>query len=378
MMRVLHITTWYPNRQEPHEAPFIARHIASLAPHATNTVWHIAVRGGKPWAFERKSTIADRTYVLDTPINRYLILEWIATFIILWAWYTRPRGMSFDVMNFHIAYPNCTHNKLLRRMMGMPMVITEHWSAFNRKFSATGRGVQRIRRIFHQGIPLIVVSKALERDIAEFAGPPNVVAHIVDNAVDPNVFHPDGRATVQEGVFFTIAGWRFPKRPDVLIEALAGVRAMGLPARLRIAGTGVHMDSMIERITRLGLTEHVDLLGHLDEHQVADELRGAHALVHASDYETYSAVCAEALCCGTPVLASRVGGIPEFVGPGMGVLVATNEPADWVAAWSAAWTTLLNADRQVIAATMIRRAGIEQVGLRYADVLRSTLRTSTA
>jgi len=374
MMRVLHITAWYPNRDEPHEAPFIERHIAALAPHASNAVWHIAVRGNKPWSFQRKSYKADRTYVLTLPLNRYFVLEWIATCLILWAWYTRPRNMRFDAMNFHIAYPNCTRNRLLVRLMGLPMVITEHWSAFNRKFSVSSPGVDRIRRIFHRGIPIIVVSKALERDIVEFAGPPRPLAYVVDNAVDPAVFHPEPGVPVVEGVFFALAGWRFPKRPDVLVESLARLRTMGFPARLRIGGTGPQLDALRKRIAELDLTAHVDLLGQLDEQHVAQEMRAAHAMVHASDYETYSAVCAEALCCGTPVIASGVGGIPEFVGPGMGQLVATNTAEEWTATWAAAWKELLIADRGSISRTMIQRAGIESVGERYAQVLASVAR----
>src|SRR5204863_4212602 len=121
------------------------------------------------------------------------------------------------------------------------------------------------------------------------------------------------------------------------------------------------LDALRKRIAELDLTAHVDLLGQLDEQHVAQEMRAAHAMVHASDYETYSAVCAEALCCGTPVIASGVGGIPELVGPGEGQLVATNTAEEWTATWAAAWKELLIADRGSISRTMIQRAGIESV-----------------
>jgi len=48
------------------------------------------------------------------------------------------------------------------------------------------------------------------------------------------------------------------------------------------------------------------------------------AFIHCSQYETFSVVCAEALCCGTPVIASDVGGIKEYIHNRNGILVKEN------------------------------------------------------
>ena len=373
MVGVLHITSWYPNALVPHEAPFIERHVRALDTHTINTVWQIDVRQADRWEWLGKGPQADRTLLLRTPLKRWLIMEWMATFLILWAWVTRDRKLPVDVINFHIAYPNCTRIRLLRWIMRKPLVITEHYSAYRIGFNSKAKGVDRIRRIFHAGVPVIVVSRALQGDIERFAGPPLPTMHVVDNAVSQAVFHPDPSASPEPGRFFTLAIWRFPKRPDLLLDTLAQLRAEGYDARLRIAGVGPGSPAMIERIASLGLGPHVELLGQLDEHAVADEMRRAHALVHASDYETYSAVCAEALCCGTPVIASRVGGIPEFVTDHLGVLVPENSVEAWVRCWKEAWRPLLAMDRNHLASTMEQRAGSTTVGARYHRVLKTVM-----
>ena len=79
------------------------------------------------------------------------------------------------------------------------------------------------------------------------------------------------------------------------------------------------------------LGHNIILLGILNKLSIALEMQQANAFVHASNYETFSVVCAEALCCGTPVIASNVGGIPEFVNESNGILVENN-----VAAWRSA------------------------------------------
>jgi len=374
-IHVLHIVGWYPNIRIPHETPFIARHIDAVRPLCDNTVWHIDARPSTHWRWTQQTIRADRTLLFESGVHRWVFLESIATLLVLWAWFTRDRSKTYDVVNFHIAYPNCAHLGLLQRVLRLPIVITEHWSAYHSKFNNAKRGTHRIKRIFHHGVPVIVVSRALANDIAAFVGPPCPVFHVVDNAVDPLIFHPAPGHPFEEGTFFTIAGWRSPKRPDILLKAFALLLEKGRKAQLRIAGVGPQIPIIKTLIAELGIASRVQLLGQLDAEAVAVELRSAHALVHVSDYETYSAVCAEALCCGTPVIASAVGGIPEFVKPNMGVLVAENRDVLWAQVWHKAWDATLAFDRQAISETMTSRANAASVGQRYHEVLQHAVRS---
>jgi glycosyltransferase involved in cell wall biosynthesis len=195
----------------------------------------------------------------------------------------------------------------------------------------------------------------------------------VDNAVEPDVFHYRPDVLPQTGVFFTIAGWRSPKRPDLLMNAMARMREQGLAPRLRVAGVGPKMQAMREQVTSLGLEAQVEFLGQLNAQAVADEMRHAHALVHSSDYETYSAVCAEALCCGTPVIASAVGGVPSLVLEDRGVLVPENTVEAWTRVWTKAWNEVLRMDRARFAQATIGRVNASSVGRRYFQVLTDVL-----
>lgn len=370
---VLHITKWFPNHLDPHEARFIDRHIRAIAPHCHNTVWHIDTQSTKRWSLRREGLRADRTFLMSTPLSRWIIIEWISTLLILWAWIARDRSRPIDLVNFHIAYPNCVHIRLLRRIMRRPMVITEHWSAYHYSFKTSSKGLQRIRSIFHDGIPVIVVSPALKDDIVSFAGAPSPKCHIVDNVVEPQVFHYDPASVPKHGVFFTIGGWRSPKRPDLLLEAMAVMREQGLHPQLRIGGGGPRMPAIKDLVSTLRLEDQVVFLGPLDPASVAHEMRNAHALVHASDYETYSTVCAEALCCGTPVIASAVGGVPSLVLADRGVLVPENTVDAWVRVWTMAWNEVLRMDRPRFAEATMARVNPTDVGLRYFKVLTEAL-----
>lgn len=368
--RILHICNWFPTRSEPGIVPFIPRHISSLSPFFQQDVWHVEVKNtGNRWELVRDNPFSDRTYRAEVRSKRWLFIEWLSFLLIAWAWITRDRSKTYDLINFHVAYPNCARLKLLKMLFRKPIVITEHWTAYHRGFGATSKGVGRIKSIFHQHIPVIVVSRALQKDIVDFAGPPQPRIYVVDNVVDPAVFHPSEEQQTREGTFFAIAGWGHLKKPDVLIESLARMRARGWNARLRMAGNGSKLEAMRKQIAQLGMDDHVDLLGQLDENSVALEMDRAHALLHASAYETYSVVTAEALCCGTPVIASDVGALPELIGPGMGHLVPSNEPDEWTRVWSEAWHELLHVDRNAISRRMTEKANMSSVGERYAAIL---------
>jgi glycosyltransferase involved in cell wall biosynthesis len=95
---------------------------------------------------------------------------------------------------------------------------------------------------------------------------------------------------------------------DVAIEAAA---AAGVP--LRIAGEGPAAGELAALAQRLGAP--VELLGRVDRDRLADLLRGAGAVVLPSRYHEFSPYAAlEAMAAGIPVLATRMGGLPELIG----------------------------------------------------------------
>ena len=119
--------------------------------------------------------------------------------------------------------------------------------------------------------------------------------------------------------------WKLPKQPMMIIKAFKKFVDSHPNAKLIIGGYGPLWQEMIDTVHSYNLDHYVDFIGKLDSDQIASEMNKASAFIHISDYETFSVVCAEALCCGTPVIASAVGGIPEFIEDGKnGILINHN------------------------------------------------------
>jgi glycosyltransferase involved in cell wall biosynthesis len=114
--------------------------------------------------------------------------------------------------------------------------------------------------------------------------------------------------------------------PDVLVEAL-GRLPKDLPFEVLIAGDGGMRPALEARMADLGLTDRIRFLGVLAHAEIAPLLADLDIFAMPSRREAWGVVAAEASAVGLPVVASRVGGIPEIVVDGAtGLLVPPEDP----------------------------------------------------
>ena len=101
-----------------------------------------------------------------------------------------------------------------------------------------------------------------------------------------------------------------------------------------IAGDGPDAAALVQLAQRSGVAGRVRFLGAIDREALCDYYNAADALVLASSREGMPNVVLESLACGTPVLATAVGGIPELiVRPEAGELMRERNPEALVHAW---------------------------------------------
>ncbi len=115
-----------------------------------------------------------------------------------------------------------------------------------------------------------------------------------------------------ETAFLFVGRLRLRKGVEVLLAALEALHAEHPDARLWIAGEGEHRQALEEACRQRALSD-VTFLGRCDARRVRELLSAARALVVPSIYEGMPLVVLEAMEAGTPVIASRVSGIPEVV-----------------------------------------------------------------
>jgi glycogen(starch) synthase len=125
-----------------------------------------------------------------------------------------------------------------------------------------------------------------------------------------------------------------------LVAAFQRLADQDRDATLVLVGEDGGMRATVEsRVRALGLTDRVRFVGHVgDDALLAAAYRESRAVVLPSEYEAFGLVLLEALAAGRPVIASRVGGIPEFVEDGRaGLLVPPKEVAPLADAIDRLW-----------------------------------------
>jgi glycosyltransferase involved in cell wall biosynthesis len=151
---------------------------------------------------------------------------------------------------------------------------------------------------------------------------------IVHNSVDTMAFdlagHPRAHLT---SIFNLDEHVVTVKRGDVLLRALPLVLKCFPDQRLAIIGRKGDAFRRLEQLVRdLGVEDHVDFIGSIANSEVAGWLQRSIAYVQVSDTETFGVAVGEAMSCGTPVVVSRRGALPELVGD-CGIYVDHNDPA---------------------------------------------------
>lgn len=136
---------------------------------------------------------------------------------------------------------------------------------------------------------------------------------------------PDGRWTL--GILGRLS-WE--KNHDLLLRTVARLRASGSDVRLLVAGDGPERGRVAGRVAELGLGGVVELKGYVDS---ASFFREIQILVLCSTIENLPCSILEAMAWGRPVVATRVGGIPDLVDDGRtGLLVERDDEAALAAA----------------------------------------------
>ena len=366
-MKILHITSWYPNQEDEREAIWIKNHINSLPADTINHILHLEVRDGKFYINADSDTPNYYQFRLKLPTKRWSIIE-IVNLLALWYFLQfRCNAKTYDVVNFHIAYPQLTYIKYLKYLLPDKIFITEHWSAYHLNFGVKKR-LLRIERIFHQGFQLITVSKALGEDIKRFSRNPKLYYQVVPNTVNTDVFYYDHKQE-KDNILLMISGWKYPKDPFTVIRAFAEVLSSFPEYKLAIGGYGSQWSDMQKFVKKLDITDHVVWLGKLRAEEIATWQRKSKLFLHCSEYETFSVVVAEALCCGTPVVASAVGGIKELLHIESGILIEENNKEHWKEKISEALSS--HYEYGTIASEAIGQFSFDEVGKRYYEVLSS-------
>ena len=233
-------------------------------------------------------------------------------------------SQKLDLLHVHYAIPHATSAWIAKEMLReqgqtLPVVTTLHGTDIT--IVGQDHSYQAITRFsIEKSDRITSVSQWLKDETIRAFGCGNCRVDVIPNFVNPAVFDRAryGAGLRQElgggkKILMHISNFRPVKRVQDVVRVFARVREQ-VPCVLVMVGDGPERGAAEEEARTLGVTDEVRFLGKIDA--VAPLLAAADVYVFPSESESFGLSALEALASGVPVVAARVGGLPEVVRDG--------------------------------------------------------------
>ena len=310
----------------------IFRHILDLANGQADRGHHVGLIADSLTGGERAdAALAEIAPRLKLGIHRLAIRrEPFPTDVLVWAQFRRLIGrLKPDVLHGHGAKAGA-FIRLKGASKQTIRVYTPHGGSLHYPLTtAKGALYSRIERALMNRTDLFLFESAFARDTYQRTiGTPAGLVRCVFNGVTAAEFDPIVKADDATDVVY-VGEFRHIKGADLLVDAVARLRAGKKPATLTLGGDGEESEHLKAQIARLGLGEAVRFIGHVKARYGFSK---GSLLVVPSRGDSMPYVVIEAAAAGIPMVAANVGGIPEIFGPYTDALFAPNNIAAMAAA----------------------------------------------
>ncbi|MGI8535971.1 MAG: glycosyltransferase [Mycobacteriales bacterium] len=324
-MRVLHLTSSFPRSADDHVAPFLldlARaqvqaglDVAVLAPHDPGAPRYERLDGVHVHRFRYGPDRAERLAYRGGLVGRARTTGGLLALPLFLLAFTLAalrltRRLRPDVLHAHWWLPAGLCALLASRVTNTPLVLTLHGSDVHLLRHRPVRWVGSA--VLSRAAVLAVVSEDLRRTLGQLLDLPAERVRVLRMPVAGMPVAGRVSCPAAPPLRLLAAGRLSPEKGfDVLLAALALAVADGLDATLELVGSGPEHDRLARLAAPLG--GRVRLLPAEPRAQLWRRMEQAHVVVVPSRREGLGLVALEALAHGRPVIASRVGGLPDVV-----------------------------------------------------------------
>lgn len=253
-------------------------------------------------------------------VNPYVMrypdfVSWIQGLNMLMVERTAELG-SFDLIHVHdwlTAYSGIA----LKHMWRCPLVATIHATELGRRKVLTNDNERHIHEmewwLAYEAWRVICCSKYMMNEVHTSLGCPINKISVIHNGYDPKMARTNRKspsAKSSKTVLF-VGRLVYEKGPHLLVEAASLLKDKG--CRVIIVGDGAMRPYLEGMAKKLGVSDRVIFLGHVDDNTLLSIYEEASVLVIPSLYEPFGIVVLEAMSLGVPVIVSNTGGLDEII-----------------------------------------------------------------
>lgn len=329
MLRVLTLSTLFPDATRPNFGVFVERQTLGLAAHPDVDLRVVVPLGLPPWPLSRAARYAPlaglphhetwkgvetwrpRFTTLPGTGGRFHIAALVHALKPLLS--TIRRDFAFDLIDAEFFFPDGPAAVALGAHFGVPVSIKARGADIHHWGHAPATASQ-VRAAGRAAAGLLAVSEAMKTDMVVIGLPAERI-RVHHTGVDLARFAPTDRKAAKAargvaGPLVVSLGALIPRKGhDIVIDAVAAIPGV----TLLIAGEGPERAALAARIAARGVADRVQLLGAIPHDELPALLAAADVMALASASEGLANAWVEALACGTPIVITAAGGAGEVV-----------------------------------------------------------------
>ncbi|HEX2395472.1 MAG TPA: glycosyltransferase [Bacteroidales bacterium] len=326
-MKVLFVSSWFPNRVTPLNGDFVERHALAVSQVCKTAVLHVITDSKVHGRFleiheiQKNSLFEVIIYIRRISIGpesaaRLITHLLYALGYFIGYWIVRREIGPPDIIHANIIVPVSKVALLFHRLLNIPYIISEHWTIY--LTDERSKLLHGYAKPVTKAFALVPVTRNLQDSLISFGYRGRY--YVVPNVVDTGIFKPSGKRTGSEKKILHVSSMKEDhKNISGIIRAIRMLRDKREDFTFTFVGNATAQQK--EMVTVAGLTDCIIMAGEVEHRKVADYMRQSDMLVMFSNVENLPCVILEALACGLPVLSTRVGGISEWLNDQNGILI---------------------------------------------------------
>lgn len=316
---ILFISSWYPNKLEPTNGNFVQRHAEAVSLIHSVEVLHSI---GDPFQtekflFDDQQKNGIRTLIVYYKNSSNPVQNFIRRM--------KAYSMGFKKMQKpHLVHANVLHNNILfavylKRKLGIPFVVTEHWTALRETNAAsTSAKIKKIAKfIGNEASAILPVSADLMKGL-KYLGIKTPMK-VIPNVVNTNLFEPKSFPN-ERFTFIHVSNLIARKNPEKIVKTALKLFGKGYDFNLKIGGDGDISELEALRGNSI-YKERIEIFGTQTLDEIAKKMKTSDCFILLSNDENQPCVIAESFASGINVISTNVGGIAEFFPLKAGILL---------------------------------------------------------
>lgn len=332
MKSVLFLPSWYPSRLDAFTGDFIQRHAKALSQFMTVQVVFFVRDNHRVVTDSIKIERKEAGNLVETIIyyaSKNYKLKLVDKFVamrryrsVYKQYFLKTEPGAFIAAHVHVPYKAGLIALWLKRKYNLEYFVTEHWVGYDRTnsdnfFSRPAAFRYITKEVLRNAKMVTTVSEDLAVKLKSIVKEINT--RVIPNVVNEQLFYPVRERPLVFRFVHYVSSWKGQKNTEGILKVLSALKMERNDWECVMYGPAEK--ELIELVNNLGLQQKIKFTGEVSNDMVAEIVRSASIFISFSNYENQPCSILESLCCGVPVIATRVGGIPEIIGPQNGILV---------------------------------------------------------